>query len=305
MKSLFRFLLVVGTTLLASSCFQHSVVVRVNADKSGTITSRSYFSPMMANTLKAIAAQGKGDSNPLEGINLGDIDVESIFNPTKEQLEEDAKDYGDGISYAQHKAGTNSLGWNGYVIVYQFKDINQLSINPGYPAGPVRGLLALSPIGNTTLEGTGDKGNFTFSMENDELTILTRNQDSRPIETPGKHIVDADDDSIPKDTEPSPEILKQIPLMTPMVKGARLGTFLFVAPGIAETDASHVTDSMITLGDVDFAKAIANPEFAKIVQENAYKSTPDLTVKDANAMITEMDGFTIERKAKIKIKLKR
>ena len=283
MKTVARLFIVSICGLFLSSCIQHSTVLRVRKDGSGEIFVRNHFSPQMTGMLAGMAAQAGADPNVTVE---GDMD---ITNPDPEELKADAAKYGEGVRYARHEANKNKEGWEGFLVVYEFDDISKVKLD-GDSAMPSSLTEMAEEQGQ---EMDQDTGEITFSMADGVLTMRS---------TMGSAGVDSfkeqgAGEDLPEGMKPS----QQMAPMAGMFAGMRMGYFIRIEGGIAETNATHVNGDFITMSDMDMGKTLTDPAFLAFIDEAA--ATPDaITEEKVNTLVEEVEGMTAEMQKEVTVK---
>jgi len=142
-----------------------------------------------------------------------------------------------------------------------------------------------------------------FSMADGVLTINTGvSEDSigKIAESGGA------DDMLGPDGKIPPEAAAQMAMAAGMMQGARMGVFLRVDGEIAETNAKHVNDTLITLSDVEMAKMMSDPKFIEFMNEalTTGDDVDEATVKKMAESLDAINGVTMETSEEITVKMK-
>ena len=243
MKTITRIAAIAIAVFTLSSCLQSSTVIRVKPDGSGAIFARYFFSPQMTAMLGGLAG-GLGDLGEGVTVDGPDVDPNKIFKPTKEDLEKDAASYGEGVRYAKHETAKNSEGWEGWLVVYEFDDINKVKFDPNDPPGPLKELENMDPdAAAEAKENISEDSTMSFSMADGVLTVNTgvsKDSVGKIAESGGA------DDMLGPDGKIPPEAAAQMQMAAGMMQGARMGVFLRADGSIAENqchsrqrDADH------------------------------------------------------------------
>ncbi|RPI63373.1 MAG: hypothetical protein EHM44_05145, partial [Ignavibacteriales bacterium] len=111
--------LIVGIvfSMFLSGCLQVNTTVNLNKDGSGTIEEVFVMKTEVINMMKEFAMAF--DSTKSEGF--------EIFNET--ELREKAAKFGEGVTYVSGEV-VKKDNYEGYKVIYSFKDINKLKLNP-------------------------------------------------------------------------------------------------------------------------------------------------------------------------------
>lgn len=274
----------------STSCVRVSTVVRVKKDGTGSIVSRYYFSP---NTL-ALVDQLGALGGALEGIKGGpDLGmIREMSAPNEESLREDASNFGAGVRYSKHEAGTDEDGWEGYSVVYEFDDIRKVRISQESVPGKAKEFVESSGDG-VELEKAGD---LTFAMEGDTLTVKSN------FAAAGMDGFIADE-QIKQARELGVPPSEAIKMAAGMTEGMRIGFFLRADGGIAETTAEHVTGDLIILSDADIAGVLNDADFGEFIDKGA-ENPEGVTAESVKALFKKLEAMTVESADEITVKLK-
>ncbi|NNE91310.1 MAG: hypothetical protein HKN23_06655 [Verrucomicrobiales bacterium] len=292
MKTAVRLLTLAIGALFLSSCIQHSTVVRVRKDGSGEIFARYYFSPTLMGMMGGLAA-GLGDPN------AAPAEVPDPSKPNLEDLKSEAAAYGEGVRYVRHETGKNKDQWDGYTVVYEFDDINKVELNSDAAMqkfenmGGDAAAEAVAEAEAAQEEAGAESGKVSFEMADGVLKIKT-NMGSAGM----GDFQDQGGDQLPPGTKPS----QMMAGMAGMFQGMRMGYYIRIDGGIAETNATHVADAnLITMSDIDFVKMITDPDFAAFVDEAA--ENPDsVTEESTKAVMEKIEGARVEMQEEVTVK---
>lgn len=288
-------LLFASILLLASNaaCFRNSTVVKIAKDGSGEITVRYYFSPevvAMLDQVQALGAQGLGaDAGPaLAGIAA----MRDLLEPQAATLEADAENFGEGVVYRTHEAGADASGWQGYTVVYAFDDVNKVTIDQN--AAPSSMKSFAESMGQDL--AAQDGGEVSFRMADGVLSV------SADLGSMGLEDI-ADDEQFAAANQLGMRPSEVLKTAADSMSGMRMGVFLRIDGEIAETDASHVNGTLITLSDAEMDKVFSDEGFLGVV--DAIVADPAAfdaeRVKEAMA---EVDGVTLETKETITVRFR-
>lgn len=256
------------------------MVVEVKKDGSGSILSRYYFSPQMLALIDQLGALPQLEGAGQQGPDLGMI--KELAKPDKESLEADEKNLGEGVRYVKHEAGKDADGWEGYVVTYEFDDISKVHINQKSVPGKAK---ELAESAGEDLEANKG-GQVTFSKEGDVLTIHTTLAEGSMDEF-------VDQDQLDQAKQMGMKPSQAIQMAAGMSDGMRVGMFVRIDGGIAETNAEHVTGNLIILTEADVAKVLSDPDFAQFVDRVA--DDPD-GIKDGEIqeLFGKLEAMTLE-----------
>jgi hypothetical protein len=305
--------LLAGMALLTTSCMENSTVLRVRKDGSGEIFARYHFSPQMTGMLGMMGGLAAGASNP-DGSGTAAVPkmptADSLLKPTQESLVQGAAAYGEGVRFARHEPGKNAAGWDGYLVVYQFDDINKLAFDPNNPPGPLNDLAKMNPEAAAELEKQteGKKSGVKFTMADGLLTIdtgMSTDAISQISEGAGSLGGGAGPLSGPDGAKIDPAAMMQ--MASGMFQGMRVAYFIRVDGEIAETNATHVEGTLITMTDMQPGKMMADPKFSEIMTEAQKFEAAKPTEEQIEAMmkkVSTLDGVVMETQERVTIRIK-
>jgi hypothetical protein len=262
--------------LLLPSCFQHETTITLNKDGSGTLVEESRLGAQMVAMMTQMA----------EGFGGGG---ENAADPFKDMFSEDkakarAAELGEGVTFEKSEA-VNANGSKGAKVTYRFKDINTLKVRSG------DGMKNMSPGPGAPAEldaAAKKEDPVTFAYQDGKLTVKLP-QPKKGDEKPA-------DESAEKPDMENPEAME---MMKQMFADMKMGIKLVIAPGIAETNATHKEGDTITLMEMDFGKLVENPE--------NLKKMSSMDQKDPTAAMEALkgiDGVKFEAKPEITVTVK-
>jgi hypothetical protein len=260
--------------LLFPSCLEQTSTIKLNKDGSGTITEETLFS---AEASAMMADMPAGGENPA-----------GKFSDPKKAAESAAK-MGEGVTVEKTEA-IKKDGRIGGLVVYKFKDINQVKFSFG-------GAMAdagkdMGPPGDAPDAGEAKPENkpITFTYKDGVLKLVN------PEAKPDAKKPEGEKGEAPDKEETDPQAMA---MMTQMFKDMRMSLKLEVADGIAETDATYVDGNVVTLIDLPFGKLLADP--ANMKKMEALKGA---SPAEAAAAFKEIPGLKIETKEEVTVKVK-
>ncbi len=276
----FLFLLLLATVALSSmACFRTSSVVKIKEDGSGEITARYYFSPQVVQMVDQMEALG--------GVELGEemanfTLIREIIAPRKKSLITDAESYGEGVTYGRHEQGKDSEGWQGYTVVYQFEDVRKIKIDENTVPGKAKELVEASGQDLDMEKG----GKLTFALEGKKLTV-----NSTLASASVDEMIDEEQLNQAKELGLKPSEAMQAAAAS--TQGMRAGIFLRIDPGIAETNAEHVTGNLIIMTDAEISKVMQDPDFISFIDKVV--DDPDSVSDDSiRTLFKNIEAMTIE-----------
>jgi hypothetical protein len=254
-----RSALVTVAALPLAGCFQASTVINVKADGSGTIEQRLLITDAAMEQLRAFAILGGGNA--------------ANADPTSEaQARSLAGLLGPGVTYVSSTPITADKA-QGRDSVYAFTDITKLHISeqPSLPTGPV------SPAGSANV------GELTFALthEADGNAVLR-------VQVPKFNV-------LPTNTGGSfAPTAQQIDIAKGLLAGARLTVAIEPGGRLVRTTSPFADGNRVTLVDVDFDKAVADPDLVTKLQS---PQTPE----EVKATVTSLPGVKITLDPEISI----
>lgn len=257
MKKLITLVGAAALALLTTSCLQQHTTLSLNKDGSGTVTETTIFGAQM---LAMMGAAGPEAGDP----------VEQMLAQAKAKSAQTAAKMGEGVSVKEIKP-LNEGGKKGMVVVYEFKDINQLkyAMGQGMGDGPGEAEEAKEPL--------------DISYKDGVLTI--NNKYEKP-----------EDGANAADEAMSDE---QLAMAQGMMADMRMSLSLEFPGGIAETNAEHQEGNKVTIMDIDFGKLMTQQDKFK----EFMKGQPE-TPAQAKEMLKGVEGVKIETAEKLTVKLK-
>ncbi len=290
-------LLAILTLFTLVGCLQNNTVIKLNPDGSGTIEETVMMSKVvikqmedMANSMMEQMTAGMGQTEQNEE---GQVEQEpngfNIFDETK--LSENADDMGEGVTYLSGEKISNDK-FEGYKAIYNFMDINNLSINqnPGDKA-------SLGQGGDAAVqENQREDVTFHFTKgEPSELTIrlpVSKNENSTEAELSKPDTAEG----IQASEQQTEMMMNQMKMM---FEGMKIAMSIEVQGDIVETNATHREGSRITLMEMDFSKLLQLPE-----QFKEFAQTNTTSLMDAKKLLKNIPGIKVDLNKEISMKIK-
>jgi hypothetical protein len=256
-----RSALVTVTVLPLAGCFQAATVIKVKADGSGTIEQRLLITDAAMEQMRAFAILGGGNAPNAD--------------PTSEaQARSLAGSLGPGVTYVSSTPITADRA-QGRDSVYAFTDITKLHISeqPSLPTGPI------SPAGST------NAGELTFALthESDGNAVLR-------VQVPKFNVLP---NGGPNGGSFAPTA-QQIDMVKGLLAGARLTVDIEPAGRLVRTTSPFADGNRVTLVDVDFDKAVADPDLVTKLQSPK-------TAEEVKQAVTSLPGVKITLDPEISI----
>jgi hypothetical protein len=258
-----RGVLVTVAVLPLAGCFQAATVIKLKADGSGTIEQRLLLTEAAMEQLRGFAI--------LSGGNAAGAD------PTSEaQARSLAESLGPGVTYVSSTPVKTETA-QGRDSVYAFTDITKLHLSeqPRLPGG-----MTFSPAGSANV------GEITFT--------LTREPDGNGllrIQLPKFNL-------LPIPAGPNGAVMapsaQQIDMVKGILAGARLTVSVEPEGRVVRTSSPFAEGNRVTLIDLDFDKAAADPDLATKLQSLK-------TADDVKAAVVSLQGVKITTDPEISI----
>lgn len=262
--------------LALPSCFQQHATITLNKDGSGIIVEET--------TLSAQAAAMFGGLGGLGG------DEAAAKDPLKEmasetKAKERAAKLGEGVTLDKVEA-IDKDGKKGVRVTFRFTDINKLKYTESSDA-----------MGKAMADNL-PKGAEADKEEAKTPTLFKYVDGVLTITTPDIPKAAKEGD---KDDEPEADAAQMAQaegMMKAMMSDMKVSFKLVIAPGIAETNATHVEDNTITLAEMDMAKVLETP--------GVFSKLKDMNKDTASTMaaLKGVKGVKIEDKKQITVKVK-
>ena len=249
--------------LALTGCFTHDTVVRVASDGSGTVEQTVILHGPMLQMMQSFSPSG-----------------EEMELYTREELEQTAREMGDGVRLASVDSVTTSTGGRGYTAGYAFDDINTLNINQS-PADEVS-----PPSGDDTSMPDANLKDIRFDFTPGAPAQLTIHM---PPMEPDTSAQEAASDSLMAMEADSAQQAMQMAMMKEMMKGGGVSLTVVVDGTIQETNASYRDDNRITLLSFDFDALIEDEDRLRSLS----RERPD-DLAEAQALLQDVEGLSAE-----------
>ena len=292
MRTSFQWCFLAFVVLAFSGCVKHSVVVKVNRDGTGVVHVRHF-----------------------EEVPTGLFAVNSAKNkppriPSQEQVDALARAMGEGVVARPVKRAKDANGWEGYEILFDVKDVNNLVLNQ-------------ASLKELTTPNTEKKDEATRGKDEDSLSpelvdsatlrelkirmragVLTLQPKFgggvRPAES--GETIDPFAGSAGTGGFTSKVALS---LGSQFLGAARLGFFVQVEPGIQQTDAQFVRGKQIAIVNVNLGQ-LASPRNleANLALLDELTVVSGQSRKRTQEICREVRGLDVDMNEKITVKLK-
>lgn len=270
-----RLLILIASALclLATSCIEHNVVIKLNKDGSGTIMEETVFGAQASAMLGQMAAMGGEEAEDP----LGDMADEA-------KAKEKAAEMGEGVSVEKVEA-VDEDGKKGARVTYAFKDINQVKFTFGESMTEMG--EDMSPDGAVE-EAAEDNKPIEFVYKDNVLSFKNPDADKKPEKAEGEEAAAMEDIDE-----------AQLAMMKGMFADMRMSMVLEFPGGIEKTNASHVDGNKVTMMEFEMAALIDNMDKFK-----EFVAAEPETPAEIQALIGDVEGIKVETNEEIEITLK-
>jgi hypothetical protein len=257
--------------MFLSGCLQVNTTVNLNRDGFGTIEEIVMMKTEAIDMIKEFTMAF--DSTKSEDFNM--------FNET--ELKDKAANYGEGVKYL---SGEKVIvkGYEGFKVVYSFKDINKIKLNPS-PEDKVPFGDDLDGVENEVVD---DLLKFNFKKGNPSTLVIDFPKPQMENKQETEEVTEFEDSTINEEAEQK---------MIEMFDGMKMALYFKFKDDIVETDASFVKGSEVTLMEIDFSEIIKNKEVF-----NKFQNAKPETMEEFKEVVGDLEGIKIEFKEKVTIK---
>lgn len=262
-----------------NSCLQNESTMTLKKDGSGTIVEETVMGAQIVDMMEQMGAPAEaGAPDPLK----------DLYDEKKYQAA--AAGYGEGVEYVGLEKVARD-GGKGVKVTYKFADINKVKFSPGNSLKEMGGDAAPGDPGAEEAEEAEEaeaaeaavkEEPITFAYAGGKLTIKFPDPKKKDE---GAEMPDVDD--------------AQAAQAMAMMKDMRMAARLVIEPGIAQTNATHVKESTITLMDVRFGELLANEGGMKVMKQLETDDRAALA-----AAVKGMKGIELETQKEVTVELK-
>ncbi|MBK7229809.1 MAG: hypothetical protein IPH97_13300 [Ignavibacteriales bacterium] len=260
-------------TTLFGGCLQVDTKVNVNKDGSGTIEETVLMKDAVIQMFKEFAVMF--DSTKSEDFQMFKED----------ELKTKAVNYGEGVEYVSGEKFSIE-GYEGYKVVYSFKDINKIKLSPSpddkVPFGDDMGAEVSKE------KAVDDYLKFNFTKGNPSTLVINFPKPQAEVDSVLEDNEAVQDSAFNEDMNDK---------LTEMFDGLKMKLVINLNDDIDETDASFVDGNQVTVMQVDFSEILKH----KDVMDKLQKSKPE-TMEQFKEAVGDIEGIKVEFKDKITIK---
>jgi hypothetical protein len=222
---------------LFHGCIEISTLVTVNKDGSGTLEETVMLSSEiieMITELEKSFAEDTTDHQPFQFYN-------------EEELKAQTSQFGEEVRYVSSQKISRERK-EGYVVMYEFRDLNELRINQ-------------NPNSRVHLESFDEEP----SVEEEFITFsyIKGQPNELRIQMPMEEMIGDTTEKEEKDSafiEQEKDTTMMNDQLAAIFKDLKISLMVGVEGNIVRTNAEHVADSKITLLEIDFSKLLEDPE---------------------------------------------
>jgi hypothetical protein len=284
-----------GLMGVCAGCIESTTLVKVKKDGSGTITLHEFFSPEISGMMSGMGEMVSSIATNMGGAEKKPAEAMDMF---KDGAEKKAAKFGADVKMLSYASKTNQTGWKGYQAVYEFKDINKLTVS----VGDMENGSPDSPGGHTESSGSSA---FRFKFTPGATASLAIEEVKQKEEAPAKPepAADGNTGTATADVSAAAEDMGagMMQMMAPMMKGMRLSMLVQVDGAITETNAKYKSSknpNVVILMDVPMDKMLGNAEAMKLMSSKKPEDKAKLTKLDIPGVRMEEDGKIVTIKFK-------
>lgn len=291
--------------VLITGCFKIEAEISVNPDGSGQIISTV---GMDKETFAMVEGMGK---EMMGGATEG-VKAENPFS--EETFKKQSAAYGEGVEFVSFSTSTKGT-FIYFNIVYSFKDINKIKMDPKEMGGAMGGGLPLGgdvPLSFSLAKneltmklpfaqmmggaGAGEEGEEEEECEDEKCEHKGKHQHNEAAEK--KPADDEEDEEAGEDKDDAEfEMAKQF------IKDMYMSFKVSCGSAIVETNATFVEGNKIIIAEIDGGKMLQSEKKLKELQKKYGASGPP-DKETMKKIMSEIPGFKMELGDEVKVKFK-
>lgn len=264
--------IIIGSVFLLAAltgCLKVNTTINLNPDGTGTIEETVMMKGTIISMIKEFTESFEDEN----------VEAEEFKLYKEEEQRAKASDFGEGVEFVSG-AEIIEPDFEGYKVIYSFKDINKLKLDPS-PDNKVN----LGDEQEESSETVREYLTFNFKKGTpSELNIIFPKTDFVDEET----VEDESADSLETGMDE---------MFNMMFDGMRISMNLNLNGKVSETNATFIEDNKITMVDIDFAELMKN----KDVMSNFEKNKPQ-SLEEFRELTKDIDGIKIEFNEEVKVK---
>jgi hypothetical protein len=238
-------------TIVFAGCFQSTVLVKVNADGSGTIETHTVMTSAALAQVRQLSGAFGSDAKPVE-----------LFS--EQQAREVGSRMGDDITMISTRALKTADG-EGREAVYAFRDVTKLRLSQT-PAAPGGSSVRAGGLG---LGAQGDAMTIGFSRNAAGNMVLTLHLGANPLGPL------ADQTGAGNAGRGIPMPADQLALMQPMLAGMRIALRVEPSGRLVKTSSPYVDGNIVTILDIDLDALLNDPAFKQLQTAKTSQESKD------------------------------
>jgi len=256
--------------LMLTGCFGSSWIITLRKDGSGTIEMDYRIDKQIIQMMQSMGGEG------------GEMPAGNEDFVDEEELEAIAASLGEGVRFVSVTPKPDSDASFGYTAVFEFDDINTLTVDPmaGAPGG-----------GESGDDGTETPFRFRFTPGRTAELVVLIDQDEESEEMPEEDM-EMDMEPEGQDDEMMAEMMK------PYFESMSFLVQVDIDGEIRETNAHFRDGNSIILMDMDMGKIIDNDELFKQVMNSDDMSDEEMAAR------LEKAGIRIESEEEVMVKFR-
>jgi hypothetical protein len=266
-KTIAKIFLSLGLASLLSACFEERIIVNVNKQGAGTIEHASYnnVENMMSGLFSGLGELNSESSSKAKSTNYND-----------QFFAEKALQMGRGVTVKSWKIAKNTSGFEGYEAIYNYRDINTVSVSTS------PGMQNRQGDNSASVDSSALEASHYFTMQNGKLVIHTPEPESEEKQAEASNQLN------------EAATQQMLAMMGAIFKGARVSVIVNALDPIVTSNARHRDDRQVTLMDVRLDELMSDPKL--FTQAQNFNSLDRL---QAQAMADKIEGIDVDTQAKI------
>lgn len=273
--------------LTHSGCIERSTVVKVKKDGSGIVHIRNHEQKV---------------SITIGGKEAKDEDAKPSV-PTPAEIAQMVKEMGKGVKLKSLTPSKNRSGWDGYDLLFEFADINQLVLGDGLgkSSGDAADAAEKKPA------DPSPQRDFRFSLNDGVLEVRNTAFDQPATVEPAPLLGAADpyaDKPLPKNVSLSLGETALSEVYAKILADMRVGVFVQIDGEIESTNAIHREGNLITLVNVNVGEILDDPDATKRLKALESMEHDPERRKKTQDLANQTDGIDLDVQDPIVVRFK-
>jgi hypothetical protein len=254
-----------------TGCLRVDTTINLNPDGSGTIVETVFMKSAVLDMIRQFTSAF--DENE---------ETEEFNFYNEEEQRKKATDYGEEVEFNSGEE-LYEPEWEGYRVVYSFRDINKLKIDPS-PDDKVN-------IGDEVeTEENVDREYLTFNFKKGNPSDLN-------INFPKPDFENEETTEVIESVEADSSNTEMTEMFKNMFEGMTIAVNLRLNGKIEETNATFVNDNVITMMEIDFTNILLNEDLVKALEVQKPQS-----LEEFRNLTKDIEGIKIEFNDKVNVK---